>query len=72
MGSSYSCYSFNGLLAYNIFMADGEMFGGYSNQFILLIGGVVAAIVGFFNKVTFKSMLAEIWENLKSSLYTHL
>jgi NhaC family Na+:H+ antiporter len=54
------------LLAYNIFMADGEMFGGYSNQIILLIGGGIAAIVGFFNKVTFKSMLIEIWENLKT------
>lgn len=54
------------LLAYNIFMADGEMFGGYSNQIILLMGGGIAAIVGFFNKVTFQSMLAEIWENLKT------
>ena len=26
-----------GLLAYNIFFAGGEMFGGYSNQYILLI-----------------------------------
>jgi NhaC family Na+:H+ antiporter len=57
-----------GLLAYNIFFADGEMFGEYSNQIILLIGGGVAAIVGFFNKVTFQRMLTEIWENLKSVL----
>ncbi|MBT8271530.1 MAG: sodium:proton antiporter, partial [Bacteroidia bacterium] len=32
-----------GLLAYNIFYADGEMMGEYSNQFILLIGGGVGA-----------------------------
>ncbi|MDO6761508.1 Na+/H+ antiporter NhaC [Tamlana sp. 2_MG-2023] len=55
-----------GFLAYNIFFADGEMFGAYSNQYILLIGAFVAALVGFFNKVTFKRMLQEIWENLKS------
>ncbi|MBT8253240.1 MAG: sodium:proton antiporter [Flavobacteriaceae bacterium] len=55
-----------GLLAYNIFYADGEMMGEYSNQFILLIGGGVAAIVGFFNKVGIKRMLTEIWENLRS------
>ncbi|MEC3908779.1 Na+/H+ antiporter NhaC [Tamlana sp. 2201CG12-4] len=55
-----------GLLAYNIFFAQGEMFGAYSNQIILLIGGGVAAIVGFFNKVSFNRMLKEIWENLKS------
>ena len=55
-----------GLLAYNIFIAGGEMFGGYSNQYILLIGGGVAAIVGFKNKVGVKTMVEEIWENLKS------
>ena len=57
-----------GLLAYNIFIADGEMLGEYSNQIILLIGGGVAAVVGFFNKVTYQRMLTEIWENLKSVL----
>ena len=31
-----------------------------------MIGGGVAAIVGLFNKVTLPSMLAEVWENLKS------
>jgi len=55
-----------GLLAYNIFFAGGEMMGEYSNQIILLIGGVVAGVVGFFNKVTIGRMLTEIWENLKS------
>ncbi|MCF7560843.1 Na+/H+ antiporter NhaC [Sabulilitoribacter multivorans] len=55
-----------GLLAYNIFFADGEMLGAYSNQIILLIGGLVAAVVGFFNKVPISRMLKEIWENLRS------
>ncbi|TYA59304.1 Na+/H+ antiporter NhaC [Formosa maritima] len=54
------------MLAYNIFYADGEALGEYSNQFILLIGGGIAAIVGFFNKVQIKLMIKEIWENLKS------
>tara|TARA_R110002074_G_scaffold166430_1_gene327007 strand:+ start:9788 stop:11260 length:1473 start_codon:yes stop_codon:yes gene_type:complete len=54
------------MLAYNIFFADGEWFGEYSNQIILLIGGVFAAIVGFFNKTTFVTMVQEIYENLKS------
>ena len=56
-----------GMLAYNIFFVeDQEWFGGYTNQIILLLGGVVAAIVGFFNKVSLSIMLKEIWENLKS------
>lgn len=55
-----------GFLAYNIFLADGEMFGEYSNQIILLIGGLTAAVVGFYNKISLSIMGAEIWENLKS------
>ena len=56
-----------GLLAYNIFFVEGqEWFGGYTNQYILLMGGMVAAAVGFFNKVSITTMIAEIWENWKS------
>ncbi|WP_298238060.1 Na+/H+ antiporter NhaC [uncultured Algibacter sp.] len=55
-----------GLLACNIFFADGVMFGDYSNQIILLIGGAVATLIGFFNKVSLSIMLAEVLENLKS------
>lgn len=54
------------LLAYNIFIADGVWLGDYSNQYILLMGGAVAAIVGFFNKVSISTMIAEVWENWKS------
>jgi len=56
------------LLAYNIFGQEGEWFGEYSNQIILLIGGAVAAAVGLFNKVGVVTMLQEIVENLKSVL----
>jgi len=55
------------MLAYNIFFVeDQEWFGGYTNQIILLLGGGIAAIVGFFNKVNIKIMLKEVWENLRS------
>ncbi|NND62775.1 MAG: Na+/H+ antiporter NhaC [Flavobacteriaceae bacterium] len=54
------------MLAYNIFVADGVALGDYSNQYILLIGGGIAAIVGFFNKVSLGRMITEIWENLRS------
>ncbi|MCD2259207.1 Na+/H+ antiporter NhaC family protein [Psychroserpens luteolus] len=55
------------LLAYNIFFVESqEWFGTYTNQIILLLGGLVAATVGFFNKVTLGGMIKEIWENLKS------
>ena len=55
-----------GLLAYNIFYADGALLGDYSNQYILLIGGCITAIVGIFNKVSIRVMLTEVWENWKS------
>lgn len=55
-----------GLLAYNIFYADGAWLGDYSNQYILLMGGFIAAIVGFLNKVSIKTMFSEVLENWKS------
>ena len=55
-----------GLLAYNVFIFGNDALGG-SNQFILLLGGAVAAIIGFFNKVTFAQMMEEVAENIKST-----
>lgn len=55
-----------GMLGYNVFVFGDEALSG-SNQFILLLGGGVAAIIGFFNKVTFARMLEEVSENIKSS-----
>jgi NhaC family Na+:H+ antiporter len=55
-----------GMLAYNVYVFGDDAIGG-SNQFILLMGGAVAAIVGFFNKVSYKQMLAEVAENVKST-----
>ena len=54
------------MLAYNVYVFGDEAISG-SNQFILLLGGAVAAIVGFFNKVTYKQMLAEVAENVRST-----
>ena len=56
------------LLFYNIIFKGGEWIGGYSNQYILLIGGVIAAIVGLFNKSSLQVILKEIFNNLKSVL----
>ncbi len=54
------------MLAYNVYVFGDNATSG-SNQFILLMGGAVAAIVGFFNKVSYKQMLAEVAENVKST-----
>jgi len=55
-----------GLLAYNIFIFGDSSLGG-SNQFILLLGAAVAAVVGFRNKVSYKQMLEEVGHNVKST-----
>ena len=55
-----------GLLAYNVFIFGDDSLSG-SNQFILLIGGAIAAIVGFRNKVSFSRMMDEVAENVKST-----
>lgn len=54
-----------GLLAYNVFVYGGDSLNG-SNQFILLIGAAIAAIVGAFNKVSFEFMMEEVAQNIKS------
>jgi NhaC family Na+:H+ antiporter len=55
-----------GMLAYNVFVFGDDALSG-SNQFILLLGGAVAAIVGFFNKVSYEKMIAEVAENIRST-----
>lgn len=55
-----------GMLAYNIFIFGDNALGG-SNQFILLIGAAIAAIVGFKNKVTYAQMMEEVAQNVKST-----
>lgn len=55
-----------GMLAYNIKIFGDSALGG-SNQFILLMGAAVAAIVGFRNKVTYGQMMEEVAHNVKST-----
>ena len=54
------------MLAYNVFIYGDDALGG-SNQFILLIGAAVAAIIGFKNKVTYNHMIEAVGSNLKST-----
>jgi len=54
------------MLAYNVFVYGDSALGG-TNQFILILGGAVAAIVGFRNKVSYKAMVEEVAQNLKST-----
>jgi len=53
------------LLSLNVSIYGDDSLGG-SNQFILLLGGAVAAIVGFGQKIRYKDMLLQVAENLKS------
>ncbi|MEZ4778694.1 MAG: Na+/H+ antiporter NhaC [Flavobacteriaceae bacterium] len=55
------------MLFFNVFYAFGDDALSGSNQFILLLGGAVAAIVGYFNKVKFSQMMDEVAENVKST-----
>lgn len=56
-----------GMLFYNVKYAFGDDALSGSNQFILLLGAAVAAIVGFFNKVSYKQMMEEVAKNVKST-----
>ena len=55
------------MLFYNVFYAFGDDALSGSNQFILLLGAAVAAIIGYFKKVKYKYMLEMIAENVKST-----
>lgn len=55
-----------GMLAFNVFVFGDSALGG-SNQFVLLLGASVAAIIGFKNKISYKSMMDEVAENVKST-----
>ncbi|MDN3492071.1 Na+/H+ antiporter NhaC [Winogradskyella bathintestinalis] len=55
------------MLSYNIFVYGDDALNG-SNQFILIMGAAIAAIVGFYNKVKYKRMLEEVAENIKSTV----
>lgn len=54
------------LLSVNVLVFGDDALSG-SNQFVLLLAAAVAAIVGFWNKVSYESMIAEVAENFKST-----
>lgn len=53
------------LLAFNVFVFGDDALSG-SNQFVLLLGGGFAAIVGAFQKIPFNQMISSVADNLKS------
>ena len=55
------------ILFFNVFFIYGDDALSGSNQFVLLIGSAIAALIGFINKVPYEKMILEISENLKSS-----
>jgi len=55
------------MLAYNVYVFGDDALSG-SNQFVLLLGAAVAAIVGLYNKVSYKKMLEEVSSNIKSTV----
>jgi NhaC family Na+:H+ antiporter len=54
------------MLAINVFYFKDASLDG-SNQFVLLLGGAVAAIVGFVKGVTYEEMMNAVADNLKST-----
>lgn len=55
------------MLFFNVYYVYGNEAIDGSNQFVLLMGAAVAAIVGFYNKVTYKQMMEEVAKNVKST-----
>ncbi|MFK8376953.1 Na+/H+ antiporter NhaC [Capnocytophaga canimorsus] len=58
------------MLAYNVLVAyngaEDNVLGG-SNQFVLLLGATIAALVGLWIKVSFKEMMEQVFLNIKST-----
>ncbi|MEC8723720.1 MAG: Na+/H+ antiporter NhaC [Bacteroidota bacterium] len=55
------------MLFYNVFFVFGDNALNGSNQFILLLGAAIAAVVGFFKKTSYSQILNKVSENLKST-----
>ena len=53
------------LLSYNVWVYGDDALSG-SNQFILLIGGAFAAVIGFLKKISYNRMIQKVAENLQS------
>ncbi len=53
------------LLSYNVLVYGDDALGG-ANQFILLMGGAIAAVIGFYKKISYETMIQKVAENLQS------
>ncbi|MEK9613667.1 MAG: Na+/H+ antiporter NhaC [Flavobacteriaceae bacterium] len=53
------------LLSYNVLIYGDDALSG-SNQFMLLLGAAVAAIIGFKQKIGYNEMIQKVAENLQS------
>lgn len=54
------------LLAINVYIYGDEALSG-SNQFILLIGGAIATMVGMLNKVPYERILSKVTKNIRDT-----
>src|SRR5690554_2484578 len=54
------------MLFYNVFVFGDDALSG-SNQYILLLGGAIAAIVGFYNSVSYDDLMEAVAKNVKST-----
>lgn len=53
------------MLAFNVNIFGEDALDG-SNQFVLILGAAVAAIVGFSQKISYKTMMSEVTKNIGS------
>lgn len=54
------------MLGFNVYVFGDDSLSG-SNQFVLLLGGAIAAIVGYFNKVDYNEMIDAVANNIQST-----
>lgn len=55
-----------GLLAINVFVFRDDALSG-TNQFILIIGGAIATIIGIYNRVSYEKILSQVTTNIKDT-----
>jgi Na+:H+ antiporter, NhaC family len=54
------------ILAFNVYVYELDATSG-PNQFALIIGAAIAALVGFSNKVKYETMMEDVSKNIKST-----
>tara|TARA_B110000483_G_C18197132_1_gene543514 strand:+ start:2173 stop:3651 length:1479 start_codon:yes stop_codon:yes gene_type:complete len=66
-GALIPVFALVAMLFYNVFYVFGDDALSGSNQFLLLLGAAVAAVIGYFKNVRYKHMLEMVAENVKST-----